>query len=182
MSTDGHPVPVEVMVSPDGEATDVVVRALDGSAHFEVVPSAAHGGYRLSALAAGEHALTFMVKPLDAHAGRTYPLAFEVTFTDARGEAQRRVEHVAIEVEARREYYVALGALHTLRDAAQSWLEQAEARGRKAQRESPSRVPSSHEVDPLRAAMADGAFDWLRDAATLGARLLSQPRGRDGGR
>jgi len=182
VSTDGHPVPVEVMVAPRGEATDVVIRALDGGAPFEVVPSAAHGGYRLGALKAGEHALTFMVKPVDAQTGRTYPLAFEVTYTDAEGQPQRCVEQVAIEVEARREYYVTLGAIHTLRDAAQSWLEQAEARGRRAQRENPSRVPSSHEVDPLRAAMSDGAFDWLRDAATLGARLLSQPRGRDGGR
>ena len=182
VSTDGHPVPVEVVVSPVGEATDVVIRALDAGAPFEVVPSATHGGYRLGALNAGEHEVTFMVKPLDAHTGRSYTLAFEVTYTDAEGQPQQSVDRVTIEVEARREYYVALGAIHTLRDEALSWLEKAEARGRRAQRENPSRVPSSHEVDPLRAAMSDGAFDWLRDAATLGARLLSQPRGRDGGR
>jgi hypothetical protein len=181
-SVDGHPVPVEVMISPEGKASDIVVRARDGAAHFEVVPSAAHGGYRLDALTDGEHALTFMVKPVDAHTGRPYVLTFEVSYTDAEGHRQLRTQSVHIEVEARREYYVALGALHTLRDLAQSWMSQAEARGRAAQRANPSRVPSSHEVDPLQAALSDGAFDWLRDAANLGARILSQPRGRDGGR
>ncbi|MFZ4738216.1 MAG: hypothetical protein ACOYM9_19835 [Bradymonadia bacterium] len=168
-------------MSPEGEATDVFIRAVDGGTPFEVVPSATHG-YRLAALGAGEHEFTFMVKPVDAQTGRPHVLTFEVTYTDAEGQSQRHFGQVAIEVEARREYYVALGAIHTLRDEALSWLEKAEARGRRAQRENPSRVPSSLEVDPLRAAMSDGAFDWLRDAATLGARLLSQPRGRDGGR
>ncbi len=188
---DGRSGEVTVVVKNDTQfpLADVRVRVThepgQAAGRLEILPSAEHGGYQVERLAPGETLVRrFAVEPVEVAVGATYTAHAEVEGRPVRAdddgndlrpprvEPLTKVVPIAIEIFARPELYLALGAVAYAQRALRERYAQLVKLGYETQKQRPTQLPSTASVDPIGDVLSQATFDWARDVASLGLRLL----------